>query len=141
MKPPVARKPALCATHPALYQKAYITKTLPPLTLAKLFPDTGLSTANSWQLKVPKKVDAPPTLSYEERLHFSQQVKDPRKITSERPAVDDPKVRFLKTDLQSNMPSVLSPTFMIGLPCGELVEAAHVYDDDRVKKQRDSVME
>lgn len=116
-------------------------KALPPLPLAKLFSDAGLGKSDAWQLRAPKKVDPVLTLSYEERLHFSQQVKDPRRITSEHPAVDDPKVRFLKTDLESTAPSVISPTFMIGLPCGELIEAAHVYHDDRIKKQRDSVTE
>ena len=140
MKPPASRKPALCATHPSLYHQPQTTKTLASLPLAKLFPDADLSKHDTWQMKAPQKAPIVPILSHEERLHFSQQVKDPRKMTSVRPGVDDPKVRFLKMDLQSNTPSVISPTFMIGLPCGELIEAAHVYEDDRVKKQRDSVM-
>ncbi|EME42301.1 hypothetical protein DOTSEDRAFT_36200 [Dothistroma septosporum NZE10] len=141
MRPPAARKSALCATHPSLYRQPQIMKTLPSLPLAELFPDADLINYEGWQMRAPKKALIVPTLPYEDRLHFSQQVKDPRKITSERPGVDNPMVRFLKTDLQANSPSVISPTFMIGLPCGELVEAAHVYGDDRVKEQRDSVMD
>jgi hypothetical protein len=37
--------------------------------------------------------------------------------------------RMLKMDVNVDQPIVISPVFMLGLPCGGMLEAAHLYDD------------
>lgn len=55
---------------------------------------------------------------------------DPNKLLSAEPQFDDPMYRMLKMDVDPDQPNVVSPLFMIGMPCGSLIEAANYYGDD-----------
>jgi hypothetical protein len=53
---------------------------------------------------------------------------DPKRLAGfGEPAMTDPSPRMLKIDTQSAQTNIVSPMFMIPLPCGSLVEMAAVY--------------
>ncbi|EME81061.1 uncharacterized protein MYCFIDRAFT_76995 [Pseudocercospora fijiensis CIRAD86] len=55
---------------------------------------------------------------------------DPRRLLSHDTRFDDPRPRYLKIDLASTRPVVISPVPMIAMPFGDIVEAAYVYSKD-----------
>jgi hypothetical protein len=119
-KPP--RRPALAATHPNLYTNPTSIKVehrvMPPL-------DTPKHSRTHQRRSPPREprpeLDVPPW----------QIFSDPKRLTSAVPMIEDPGFRMLKMDVRPDQPCVVSPSFMIALPFGTLIEGANQYEDDR----------
>lgn len=117
-KPP---PPSLAATHPAFYskpaQQAIAIKIensrVQQKHLPHAHPKLSVRTAGpADQLTAP----------------YWQSYVDPKRLAGYGdPALYDPSPRMLKTDTQTIQPSMVSPGFMISLPCGGLVEMATFY--------------
>lgn len=112
------RPPSLAATHPASY-----------------FQHTQHVQQNMPSSPAQKRIKLEPTVKLEQetapkdRQHqpLCQQIHDPKFLTSREPAADHPMYRHLRSDTAPDQPSVISPTFMIALPLGTLIEAANYY--------------
>jgi len=58
-----------------------------------------------------------------------QSYSDPRRLTGYgEPALSDASPRLLKIDVRFQQTNVISPMFMIPMPCGSLVELAQYYE-------------
>lgn len=111
------RPPSLAATHPASYhhQTQHVQQTmLPPPS--------------------PKRIKLEPVIKQEPRSspersqplnrHIWEEIHDPKALTNPYPFVHEPKYRNLTKDTLSDQPYVISPTPMIALPLGSLIEGA-----------------
>lgn len=118
------RPPALCATHPSLFKAPSTPKHQTQTMLPTLPPETR----NGIKSKPDPKSMQPPT----RRVPASpwKVYTDPNKLLSAEPQFDDPMYRMLKMDVNPDQPKVVSPLYMIGMPCGSLLEAANYYGDD-----------
>ncbi|KAF2173534.1 hypothetical protein M409DRAFT_48496 [Zasmidium cellare ATCC 36951] len=111
------RPPGLAATHPSSYtqQIQHAQKTIP------------FSPA-------PKKIKLEPGIKSEPKPEptprkpqpFWEQIHDPKYLTS-RETLDNPMYRHLSSDTMPDEPKVISPTFMIALPLGTLIEGANYW--------------
>lgn len=113
-----SRPPSLAATHPASYMHhtQHVLQTIPPPP-------------------APKKIKLEPVIKSEwkherlprQPLPLCQQIHDPKLLTSREPTVDDPMYRHLSCDTRSDAPYVISPSFMIAMPLGTLIEGANYW--------------
>ncbi|KAF7190740.1 hypothetical protein HII31_07899 [Pseudocercospora fuligena] len=128
------RPPALVATHPTLYRQ---TESKPPAIMDSKQPspeakpiikvEKQSSVRKIVSLPIPCQEGKPqPAHPPPSRHPFT----DARRLLSHDTKFDDPRPRYLKIDLASTHPVVISPVPMIALPFGDIMEAAHVYSKD-----------
>lgn len=112
------RLSSLAATHPSLYTPP--TKPCQTFQVQSKDAQTASTVVHNPDSTHVGKTSAPPWRVYS----------DPTYMTSTTANLNDPMFRMLKSDVQTQ-PNVISPLFLIGLPLGTLIEAAHQYADSR----------
>jgi hypothetical protein len=114
------RKPirqSLCATHPAQYA---MLPPPPPAQEVNLKPPMSSAHLTQPQAQPCCKIPSPSPVY--------QVYSDPKRLAGfGEPTLPDPSPRMLKIDTHTSQANMVSPTFLISLPCGSLVEMAAVY--------------
>lgn len=110
------RPPSLAATHPVSYsQQARDAKTMPPPSQKRI------------KLEATIKPELKPLPQPREPMPLCRQIHDPKGLISYEPLLAEPMYRHLSSDTKPDRPKVISPTFMIALPLGTLIEGANYY--------------
>ncbi|KAK4497884.1 hypothetical protein PRZ48_010539 [Zasmidium cellare] len=112
------RPPSLAATHPSSYthHKQHAHQAMlssPAPKKIKLEPGT--------------KSETKPDPAPRQPQPLWEQIHDPKYLTSREPVLDHPMYRHLSSDTNPDEPNVISPTFMIALPLGTLIEGANYW--------------
>lgn len=104
---------SLAATHPSFYSQPS-NENIPSMS-PRVLPARVLEVEHTHAHQEPERA-----------IPLWQIDLDPKNLIS--PISDDPRFRMLKMDVESERPNVISPTFLISLPFGTLIEGACQYE-------------